>query len=548
MVKVSSLNVVDLALINGKVITVNPRSELAEAVAVRDGKIFAVGKTSKIKQLVGKGTTVIDLQGKVVTPGFIESHCHPSLAGPAMLYEVDVRSAKTIDDIVEMLRQKAKSQPKGRWLKGAGYNDRRLKELRHPTRWELDRATTEHPVFLERTDTHLAVVNSEALKLSGLTGDTPDPDGGRFDRDPSTGELTGVLRERALVPVKALIPRYSVAEIKEGLVAALHQLARWGFTSAADASVNHDVMTAYQELLSENHLLLRVGLMIPGTEKLPFMASSSRLSELSRIGIRAGFGSERLRVLGTKFICDGSMSGWTAALYEPYADVPAELGIIVLPEAELAAGILEAHQAGLRPLIHAIGDRAIDITLDCIEKALEARPVSDHRIRIEHCSIPTDKAIERIKRLGIIPSSSVGFIYELGPAHLVGLGQNRLRNYFPHRTYIEKGIIAVGNSDWPVTRANITQQIGGLVTRKSYTGDVLNAGQAIPVLEAIRLYTINAAYASFEESIKGSIEPGKLADLVVLDRDILTIPADEIRETTIELTIVGGQIIYQRDA
>jgi predicted amidohydrolase YtcJ len=246
-------------------------------------------------------------------------------------------------------------------------------------------------------------------------------------------------------------------------------------------------------------------------------------------------------------MCDGSMSGWTAALYEPYSNDPEEYGIIVSSEEELTTGIIEAHKAGLRPVTHAIGDRAIDIVLDAIEKALRERPDPDHRMSIEHCSLPTDEAIGRMKRLGVLPSSSVGFIFELGPAHLLGIGPERLKRYFPHRTYLEKGILSVGNSDWFVTSANIAQQIYGVVTRKSYTGEVIGPEQAISVKDALRLYTINGAYASFEEAAKGSLEPGKLADIVVLDKDIFTIPEDEIKEVKVDTTIVGGEIVYQRN-
>ena len=534
--------IVDLALINGKVTTMNNRDDLAEAVAVRDEKIIAVGETDEIKEMVGNDTKVIDLQGKTVTPGFIESHCHPSLAGPAMVFEVDVRTARTIDDIINRLGQKAKELPGGKWLKGVGYNDRRLKEQRHPTKWDLDKATTSHPVFLERTDAHMAVVNSEALKLAKLTKDSPDPEGGRFERDPETGELTGLIREKAQAPVRSLIPPYTIAELKEGLIAACKQLASWGFTSFSDADVKHDALVAYQELLAENRLPLRVSMMISGMG----LVGPGYLSELATVGLRAGFGNDRLRILGTKFFCDGSMSGWTAALYEPYSNAPTEYGIIVVSPEELTRGVVEAYKAGLRPFLHAIGDRAIDFALDAIEEALKGRPASDHRMRIEHCSLPTEKAIERIKRLGVIPSSSVGFIPELGPAHLLGLGPQRMKYYFPHKTYLEKGIISVGNSDWYVTSANIAQQIYGVVTRKGYTGELIGPEQAILVMDALRLYTINGAYASFEEKIKGSIEPGKLADLTVLDKDILTIPAEEIKDVKVEMTIVGGEIVYQR--
>lgn len=458
---------VDLALVNGKIITLNARDEIAQAVAVRDGKIMSVGSTKPVLEMAGKDTSVIDLQGKTVTPGFVESHCHPSLAGPMLCFEVDVRTTTSIDEILHLLREKATKLPKTKWLKGLGYDDRRLKEKRHPTRWDLDKATTDHPVYLTRTDGHLAVANRVALELAEITRDTPDPDGGRLDRDSETGEPNGVLREQAQTLIKPLIPPYSIEEIKEGLIAACEQLAGWGITSFHDAAVVHDSMVAYQELMAENRLPLRVAMMIVG---IPMLEFPGYLNALKVLGIKAGFGNHRLNIYGTKFMCDGSMSGWTAALHEPYSNEPNEYGITVTPIEELTAGILEAHKAGLRPVTHAIGDRAIDIVLDAIETALRERPDADHRMSIEHCSLPTREAIDRMKRLGVIPSSSVGFLYELGPAHLLGIGPERASRYFPHRTYLEKGMISVGNSDWFVTSGNIAQQIYGVVTRKAYTG------------------------------------------------------------------------------
>ena len=534
---------IDLALLNGKIVTVNEGNEVAEAVAVKDGKIVAVGRTNEIRELTGTDTRIIDLQGKTATPGFVESHCHPSMAGPRLIFEVGAGGAETVDEITDRIRQKARELPEGKWLRAWGYDDRRLRDRRHPTRWDLDKATSEHPVFLARLDGHMGVVNSKALGLAQITKDTPDPEGGKIDRDPETGEPTGLLRETAQALAKNIIPPYTIEETKEGLIAACNQLASWGITSFGDAAVVHDSMVAYQELAAEGRLSLRVGMMMVG---LPMLEFPPYLTELKALGIKAGFGNDRLRILGTKFMIDGSMSGCTAALYEPYSNEPTEYGIIVQSQEELARGIVEAHKAGLRPLTHAIGDKAIDIVLDAIEEALSERPEADHRIRIEHCSLPTDKAVERMKRLGVIPSSSVGFIYELGPAHLSGIGQERAKRYFPHKTYLEKGMISVGNSDWFVTSADIAQQLYGVVTRKGYSGDLIGPEQAIPVMDALRLYTINAAYASFEEKIKGSIEPGKLADMVVLDRDILTIPEEEIKDMRVETTIVGGEIVYQR--
>lgn len=532
---------VDLALVNGKIITMNPKSEIVQAVAVKDGKIVGVGTTAGIERILSKDTKIIDLKGKTATPGFIESHCHPNTAGTSILFEAALGEARSMDDLLDSLSTRAKNLPAGTWIRGRGYDDQRLKEMRHPSRWDLDKVSTKHPISLVRTDGHISAVNSEALRLVGITKDTTDPDGGRYDRDES-GEPNGVLREKGQDAVRRMLPPYTVPERKEGILAAQKQLVAWGITSYGDAGVDRDAFTAYQELLKEGRLPLRVAMMINCLVR----SGSMYLKDLVDAGFKAGFGNDRLRILGAKMFCDGSMSGWTAALYEPYANAPAERGIIVFGASELHQAIIEAHKAGLRPIIHAIGDRAIDITLDGIEKALNEYPAADHRIRIEHCNQPTEQAIDRMKRLGVMPGSSVGFIYELGPAHVVGLGEKRMKYYMPHKTYLEKGIIAAGNSDWNVTSANIAKQLYGVVTRKGYDGQVIGAHQALPIMEALKLYTINAAYASFEEKIKGSIEIGKLADFTVLDRDILTIPSDELKDFEVDMTIVGGEVVYRK--
>jgi predicted amidohydrolase YtcJ len=532
---------VDLALINGKIITMNPNCPIVQAVAVKDGKIIGTGSNAGIKRFSSGNAKIIDFKGKTVTPGLIESHCHPNTAGTTILFEAELKDARSMADVIDILREQGKKVGAGNWIKGRGYDDRRLKENRHPTRRDLDKVSTANPVYIVRTDGHISVANSLALQMAGITKDTLEPKGGRFDRDES-GTPNGIMRESGQAAVRKIIPPYTVPECKDGIIAAQKQLAAWGITSYGDAGVDKDAFIAYQELLNEGKLPLRVAMMMNCLTR----AGAGLLDDLTNAGFRAGFGNERLRILGAKMFCDGSMSGWTAALYEPYANMPSERGIIVFGAEELHNAIIKGHKAGLRPIIHAIGDRAIDITLDGIEKALNEYPAADHRIRIEHVNLPTEQAIDRMKRLGVMPGSSVGFIYELGPAHVIGLGEKRMKYYMPHKTYLEKGIIAAGNSDWQVTSANIAKQLYCLVTRKGYDGQVIGGHQAIPVAEALKIYTLNAADASFEEKLKGSIEVGKLADFTILDRDIYTIPSDDLINMKVEMTIVGGEVVYKR--
>jgi len=538
-----SKSAVDLALINGTVITVARESNVAEAVAVQEDKIIAVGSTAEIQELITPDTEVIDLQGRTVVPGFIDCHCHPSTGGPRSLYEINIQDATSIDDIVEMIGQRARELPAGSWILARRYDDRHLKEKRHPNKGDLDRATTDHPVCLRRRDDHISVANTKALKLANITRDTPVPEGGTIDRDPDTGDPNGVVRDEAQAILRKAVPSYSIDETKKGILYACDEFARHGITSFTDAIVTSDGFAAYQELVNESALPLRAGLLVTWTYSSSYPDHSE---ELVNLGLRAGFGNKYLRIVGTKFSIDGSMSGRTAALYEPYCQEPGNYGTLVFPPEMLIAEVVRAHKAGLRPCIHAIGDRAIDVALDALETALQERPEPDARLRIEHCSLPTNEALHRFKRLGIMIASSAGFIYELGAANLASLGQERMKYYLPHKTYIDMGIVAAGNSDWSVTNPNVLQQIYGSVTRKSPSGEIIGGNQAIPVMDALRLYTINGAYASFEEDIKGSIEPGKLADFVILDKNILAVNPEEIKDIQVESTIVGGQCIYKK--
>jgi len=534
----------DSVFLNGTVITMNGRNEIAEAVAIDGDTIQAIGNTKEIEKFIGPDTEVSDLNGKALTPGFIDSHCHPSTGGPRSLYEVSVHDAESIDDIIEMIESRARELPAGSWILARRYDDRRLREKRHPNRWDLDRAAPGHPVYLMRVDACLSTVNSQALQLAGITRDTPNPKGGIIDRDPDTGEPTGVLREVAQKSIRSIIPKYSIEQIKEGILAVCRDFAHFGVTSFTDADVDKEGLIAYQELVAENKMPLRAGILIPF---FPMFEHKGYESEIRNLGLKNGFGNSRLKIVGAKLSSDGSMSGWTAALHEPYSNEAGNCGVMKLSRDNLIAGIVGAHTAGLRPCIHAIGDRAIDMVLDAIEIALQEKPDNDSRIRIEKCTLPTPEALQRIRKMGVIPSSLTGFIYELGSAHLEGIGHDRIKRYIPHKSYIDMGIISSGGSDWSVTSPNVLQQIYGATTRKSYKGEVIGGNQAISVIDALRLYTINGAYASFEENIKGSLEPGKLADLAILNKNILTVDPEEILGMHVEATIVGGKTVYHRD-
>jgi len=541
--------IADLVLLNGKVVTVDPKDTVAEALAVKAGRIVRVGTSEEVKELVSEETKVIDLKGKTLLPGFIDTHCHPALGGTE-IFEVNCRSppVKSIKEILEKIREKAEKMSKGEWIRARNYNENKLLERRHITRWELDQVAPNNPVFVSKETGHLYVVNSKALELAGITKDTPDPPGGKIDRALKTGEATGLLYETAAMKVMDLIPPYDVGQIKKGLKHVFRRFLEWGLTTIHQATAIPVSIKACQELLAAGEMPIRMNLMVgtlPGI--LPsYEADVNLLHLLVKLGLQSGFGGDKLKIMSLKLIADGSGSGGSAAVYTPQHRGTKELGILVTSPEKLTEQVIKAHKAGLRVSIHAIGDRGIDVALDAIEAALREHPTVGMRHRIEHCSVCTPKQWERIKKLGVVPSSSIGYMWGVGDDYIENFGPERLRWLHPHRSYIDNGIIASGNSDWPVSTADPLKQIYSAVTRKTKTGQSFDERERITVLEAIRTYTWNGAHAGCEEDVKGTIEHGKLADMVVLSDDILTVPEEKIKDIKIDMTIVGGEIVYQR--
>jgi len=528
----------DMILVNGKVVTVDRKDTITEGVAVKNGLILSTGSTKEIMKLVGPKTRVIDLKGKTLLPGFIDTHTHPPSAG-TRIFTVDLRdpNVKSIKDIQKLVRQRAEKASAEKWIRVSNYNDLKLAERRHVTRWELDEAAPKHPVFITTDTGHLHVANSKALELAGVTRDTADPPGGKIDKDPNTHEPTGLLYETAGGLVSRLIPAYTLEETKEGLRHVFKQFLQWGVTTTHDAGAGPVSMKAYQELLAAGEMPVRVLLMVrgPGT-----------LDHLIGLGVESGFGGDKLKVMSVKLMGDGSGAGGTAAVYEPQHRGTKDLGLMVTPSEELKRLIIRAHEEGLRVSVHAIGDRAIDAALDGIEEAQKRKPVRDMRHRIEHCSLCPPRQMDRIKKLGVTPSVSIGYMWGIGDNYAENFGPEREMWLHPLKSMKERSIIAGGNSDYAVSDGNPLLQIYAAVTRKTMTGRVVGAGEAISVMDAIRLYTQNGAYLGKEEDVKGSLEPGKFADMVVLDGDILTTPPDEIKDLKVVTTIVGGEILYER--
>jgi len=556
----------DLVLVNGKIVTVDKYDTIAEAVACKRERIIKVGSTDEVRAYAGRHTRVIDLGGKLVTPGFVDTHAHFSHGG-RRVRTVDLRYVRSMDALVEELRKKAEATPAGRWVQGYGYNESKLKEKRFPNRYDLDRASMDHPISVTRQGGHDGIrVNSLALEMAAISKDTPDPEPpSLIERDPETGEPLGNLREEAEKPVQDLIakePPVTRDEMKQGLRDTIRLFLSWGITSLQEPGAPMDFIPIYQEMLNDGEFPIRNSFLIAA----PAMGRSYHRNERYQlavdISVEAGymthFGGPHLKFAGIKLGHDGSMSAGNCAVYEPYLNYPTpdNYGVVHgYTNEELADGralaefaplVVKLHDAGMRCGIGAIGDRGIDFFLDAIETAHKGNPRRDARHSLEHCSLPTKEALERMKRMDVTSSTSVGFGWELGDQHRGFMGMERMKRYMPMRSFKEMGIVASGNADWPVCSANVMEGIHVCVNRTSETGQDLSKVQAISVLDAIRVYTWNGAYITFEDDIKGSIEAGKLADMVVLDTDILTCPPGDIVKAKVLTTIVDGRVVYQR--
>lgn len=531
----------DLVLRNGNVITMDATDSRASAVAVKWGKIFRVGHDDHIQQLADAHTKVLDLEGKTVLPGFIDTHNHLSIYG-YLVSSADCRAAsgiESIEDLVDRLREEAAGTPAGQWVKGWGYAYYHLKDNRHITRHDLDRVSTEHPVVLIHVSCHAGVANSKALEVFGYSKETPDPPGGELRRDPDTGEPNGILEE------SALMDKFGALFMQETLSWSLDQQVRMiegavrhynqaGITSVHEALVLPQTLKLYQHTERLRRLNLRVHTM-----NIDFTAQS-----LLDAGITCGYGTPMVRVGPIKMLLDGGMSNRTAAVSTPYQGTGGT-GIFLIPPDRISSNIEKFHQGGFQIATHAQGDAAIGVLLDAYENVLG--PTSDNplRHRIEHCGNITEQQIGRAAAMSILVSSQPMFLSVLGDGFLEAFGPERAHRLYPYRSLIDQGIRVAGASDSPVAPALPLMGIRDAVLRQTSSGADIGKGEALCVREAIGLYTSEAAYFSFDEDNMGTIEPGKYADFVVLDRDITAIPPEEITDAQVSMTIVGGRIAYE---
>lgn len=534
-------NMVDLAFVNGKVWTGDPGRPWAEAVAVHGDRISAVGTTAEVRKLAPAGAKLVDLGGSLLLPGFIDSHTH-FLAGGFALKSIQLRQARSREDFVARTAAKAREFGPGRWVLNGDWDHQQFSPPELPRKDWIDAVTPDNPVCVNRLDGHMILANSLALKLAGVTKDTPVPPGGEIVKDPATGEPTGILQDAAMDLVYAKVPEPSFAEKLEAAEASLRHAAENGVTSVhemADASS----FEVFEELARTNRLSARVHVYIPIAE----------VATLARLRPKSPLGSPYLKLAGLKAFMDGSLGSATAYFFEPYTDDPRTSGLLhgqMFPEGIMQERILEADRAGLQLAIHAIGDRANSILLDMYEKAVAVNGSRDRRWRVEHAQHLRPADIARFGRLGLVAAVQPYHLIDDGRWAEGKIGPERARTTYAFRSLQQAGATLAFGSDWTVAPLSPILGIYAAVTRRTLDGKKPGGWvpeEKISVEEAVRAYTANGAWVEFAESAKGTIEAGKLADLVVLDRDIFAIPPEQIGGVRVRMTVFDGKILYGKD-
>ena len=521
----------DLVLYRGLVHTVAAGLPVATAVAIRDGRFVAVGGDRDVLALAGRRTRRVDLGGRRVLPGFNDAHAHPWWGGIAQLRNVAC-DKPSIEEILAALRERAAQTAPGGWVRGYLYDD--AKTPRFLTRADLDAAVPDQPVIVEHRGGHSAYVNSIALAAVGATTTTPDPPGGRFERD-ARGELNGRVTDRAYEAVLAQIPDDATREDHRRAVALASKLyASQGITSACEADAFPQSVQAFQDARDAGELRFRAYCHIDARYLDRYIAA----------GIHTGFGDAMLRIGAIKQFADGSIAERTAWLAQPYLDIPDYSGLELGTRESLYETSRKAWFAGFQLATHANGERAIDRMLGIYEQLQRELPRRDGRPRLEHCTVVTPALIARMRALGAIPVPFSGYVTFHGDV-LHYYGAERTGRMFAHRALIDAGLRPPASSDWTASPATPMLWLYSETTRRDPTGHVWGAGQRITLAEAIRSATLDGAYASFEEHDKGSIESGKLADLVVLAEDPFGAPPERLREIKVERTLLGGQWVYE---
>ena len=538
---ISSTNLISqnsmTAFINGKIYTVNKNQPIAEAVLIQGNKIIFVGSNAEVKKLTSSGTRIIDLKGKLMLPGFIDDHAH-FISGGFYLLGLDLRPAKSTGEFKSILKSYVEKN-QGKWITGGNWDHEAWEVKDLPTKEMIDKFTGTTPVFIDRFDGHMALANSYALKLAGITKNAPSPEGGTIVKDPVTGEPTGILKDNAMSLIYAIIPDNTDAENDQAALAALNEAKKYGVTSVQDITYKNNLIV-YQKLEKGNKLTCRIYTRLP-------IAGYKNLVDA---GIQYNFGDDKIKLGSLKAFADGSLGSSTAWFFDRYKQDTTTYGLPmdIVTDGSLEKWATDADKNKLQISTHAIGDRANAYMLDVYEKIENINPQWDRRFRIEHAQHVRAIDIQRFARLGVIASAQPYHCIDDGVWAEKRIGRERLKEIYSFKSFLDAGVTLCFGSDWTVAPINPLLGIYAAVTRRTLDDknpDGWIPEQKISVEDAIKCYTINNAYAAFEEDIKGSIEPGKLADLVVLDNDILTIDPVKIKDVKINMTVFDGNIIYQ---
>jgi predicted amidohydrolase YtcJ len=529
----------DLIVTNARVYTADEARPLAEAFAVRDGRIVFVGSRQEANALKGAATRVLDAAGKTVIPGMVDAHAH--FGGLAQtLRSVDLVGTRSYDEVIARVVERAKTTPKGSWIQGRGWDQNAWGDTRFPTHEKLSAALPDHPVVLERVDGHAVLVNALAMQRAELTAATKDPSGGKVLRD-ARGAPSGVLVDKASGLVESRIPAPTAAETRVALKEAISVMHRWGLTGMHDAGASRGLIDLYEDMAKQKELNLRLYVMISD--------DSAAINHYMQIGPRSALYDGQLWVRAIKLYADGAMGSRGAALLEPYSDDPNNTGLLLSAPAHIRDVAERGLKAGFQVNTHAIGDRGNRVVLDAYEQALKAQPTADHRFRVEHAQTLHYDDLPRFAQLGVIPSMQAS--HQTSDMYWIGkrLGPTRVLGAYAWRSLINSGVVIPNGSDFPVEQVNPLISFHAAIARQD--ANDWPAGGWLPEQrmtreEALRSMTLWPAYSAFQEKEMGSLTPGKLADFVVLDQDIMRVPPELVLKTNVLATYVGGKAVYEK--
>lgn len=536
----------DVILTDAKITTMADDRPEAGGLAIKDGHILAVGNQAGIEALASDNTRVIRLGGRRVIPGINDTHNHMMSTG-AVLNDVSLYDARSIDDIKAAVAMRVDESPPGAWILGRGWDESLLREKRFPNRHDIDEVAPNNPVVLERV-WNMLLANSAAMMVSDIGRHTPDPPAdqlyaGRIERD-ERGDPTGIFRDRAKQLVQSVIPVRTVAERELHIRTACRAYNRLGITSVAEPGLVPDWIRAYQNVRRGGQLSVRTSMCLAGWGASMEPNESLIEGRIADVAVYTGFGDPLLRFDTVKFMPDGGVGDRTALMFEPYAGEPDNRGQLIMTEAELFERVRWCHDRGWSIDCHTCGDRMQELVVKAYAAAQQASPDPTIRHRIHHGYFPTSTTLELMREYRIPALATIPFLTNLGESFVASVGEQRAAKMMPLRTYLDAGVPIALGSDSPVTTYNPFVGIYSATTRKTVYGRELGPEEAVSREAALRLYTRDAAWVMFEDAIKGTLEPGKLADIAVLDRDLFAVPDEEIRDITSVLTILGGAIVH----